>query len=416
MTAATTLAPPAGEPISRRKYQLTDLTGNHNKWWMIEIWPLDGGRVHARTTWGRVGSAAQSSDKVCTEWAAERLQAEKREKGYREVDLHLPAVVRADPATPVAPALEPKVAQLLAWIFREAGERIAGYLACNVDALSQAQLTAGRQLLDLAQREYAGWEQAPSSAAFEGLVATVQAFYNAVPTQLSHRIDPQEAVLQFCRQFDEQEDRLNQLEAALATYVRVAQGEDPLGAQYGLLGATIEHLPDSDPDAEAIHERIRRTAVHGYRLRVRDIFRVCVPQERAAFEANRRGRSRVELLYHGTRNANVRHILRSGLICPRTASHGRMFGHGIYFANVASKSAGYCLAGTGAPNMLFLADVALGRVFTAPCATPGLSAPPWFHDSVMGRGGTTLGLINDEYIVYKPEQQTLRYLVTWDRA
>ena len=96
MTAATTLAPPAGEPISRRKYQLTDLNGNHNKWWMIEIWPLDGGRVHARTTWGRVGSAAQSSDKICTEWAAERLQAEKREKGYREVDLHLPTVVSTD--------------------------------------------------------------------------------------------------------------------------------------------------------------------------------------------------------------------------------------------------------------------------------------------------------------------------------
>ena len=58
-------------------------------------------------------------------------------------------------------------------------------------------MAAGRRLLDVAQQEYAAWEQGRSVAAFEALVGTVQGFYNAVPTQLPHRIDPQEAVLQF---------------------------------------------------------------------------------------------------------------------------------------------------------------------------------------------------------------------------
>ncbi|MDQ2805770.1 MAG: WGR domain-containing protein [Chloroflexota bacterium] len=420
MNRAAVLTTPAGDPATRRKFQLTDFTDNHNKWWMIELWPLGAHGYHARTTWGRVGSAAQSSEKVCTQAEVTRLIAEKQGKGYQEVDLHLPQASSAPVASAQAPSQPPlpaKVGQLIDWIFREAGEHIAGFLACTVDALSQDQIQRGRQLLDQAQRQYAAWERRQPGGALAGLAETVQGFYNTIPTQLPHRIDPCEVTLAFCRDFNEQEDRLNQLQAALATLTAPAGTpgpSDPQRRRYDLLGADIAALPDRDPVYGWVQDYVKRTAVHGTRMRVRDIFAVTLPTERQAFTANPQGRGRVETLFHGTHNANVRHILHSGLICPRTPSHGRMFGHGIYFANLASKSGGYCTAGADVPHMMFLADVALGRIYTPPNAEPHLTTPPAGFDSVMGKSGYTGGLINDEFIVYRREQQTLRYLLTWE--
>lgn len=420
MSRAAAVTTPTGDPATRRKFQLTDFTDNHNKWWMIELWALGAARYHARTTWGRVGSAAQSSEKVCTPAEVSRLIAEKQGKGYQEVDLHLPQAVPAPLQighAPAPPPLPAKVGQLIDWIFREAGEHIAGFLACNVDALSQDQIRRGRQLLDQAQTQYAAWERRRTGGGFAAVATTVQAFYNAIPTQLPHRIDPQEVTLTFCGDFNEQEDRLNQLQAALATLTAPAGtpgSSDPQRRRYALLGADIAALPDRDPVYGWVQDYVKRTAVHGNRMRVRDVFAVTVPTERQAFTANPQGRGRVETLFHGTHNANVRHILHSGLICPRTPSHGRMFGHGIYFANLASKSGGYCTAGADVPRMMFLADVALGRIYSPPSAEPHLTTPPAGFDSVMGKGGYTGSLINDEFIVYRREQQTLRYLITWE--
>jgi hypothetical protein len=95
-----------------------------------------------------------------------------------------------------------------------------------------------------------------------------------------------------------------------------------------------------------------------------------------------------------------------------------MFGPGINVANVASKSAQYCRGRSGSPRMMFLADVAVGTMYMAPeAASTTRTAPKGYH-AVWGKahhtrswGGT---LAHDEVIVYRQEQQTLRYLVTWD--
>src|SRR5579885_3132624 len=78
-------------PDLRRKFQLTEFGDNHNKWWQIEVWDLGGGAVHMRTTWGRVGAAPQSKDKLCGEAEVQHTIADKKAKGYQELDLHAPA-------------------------------------------------------------------------------------------------------------------------------------------------------------------------------------------------------------------------------------------------------------------------------------------------------------------------------------
>lgn len=409
------LDPPAGDPTTRRKFQYTDLVGNNNKFYLVETWDLGRGRVHFRATYGRVGAAKpQSNSKIVSpDWVAAQI-GEKLDKGYQEVALARPVLASAFTEAAPAATLPTGVGPLIDWIFREAGERIAGYLACNVDTLSPAQIARGRDLLDQAQRQFQVWQQARAAAEFRTLAATVQGFYNSIPTQLPHRIDPQEVVLGFCRDFNEQETRLNQLQAALATLVQPGgSAQEEQAARYGLLGVELGLLPPTDPAYAALVERITRTSVHGYRIGVQQIFRVTIPGERTAFGTEIRGKSAVEQLFHGTRNPNVRHILHSGLICPRTPANGRMFGDGIYFADKVSKSANFCGGSAGGPQMFFLADVALGQRWRTRSAQAHLQAPPAGYDSVMGEAGGSLR--NNEFIVYQASQQTLQYLVTFER-
>jgi poly [ADP-ribose] polymerase 2/3/4 len=415
MTTATTTTPP-GEPAERRRFQLTNLDGNNNKYYLVETWAMPDGQLFFRATYGRVGASPQVDEKVASAAWVERKIREKVNKGYQEVMLHRSPVTAAAPAS--VAQLAPKVQQLVDYIYSEAGEKIASYLAVGVDSLSQDQIERGRKLLQLAQTQFAAWQQSAAPAALHLLSGTVQSYYNAIPTQLPSRIDRQQIVQDLCKAFDEQEDRLNQLEAAIATLT--VQRHDPQASRYDALGAEISLLPQNDRSYGEIVDLLDRTSVHGYRVRLRDIFTLALPAERRAFEQNDRGRSQQARLFHGTAGHNVRHILRSGLICPRSPSNGRMFGHGIYFANKATKSTNYCsVRGRNVPHFLFLADVAIGKSYVAREAMSDLREAPRGHDSVLGKAGHTKAwggkLQFDELIVYHAPQQTIRYLVTFDR-
>ena len=416
MTTMPASSIPTGEPENRRKFQFTNLQGNSNKYYVVDTWPLDGEQVFFRATYGRVGAAPQLDEKVATRHWVERKIQEKLSKGYREVLLRRPDVVVTAPAT--AAPVNPKVQELVNLVFAEAGKNIASFLAVDVAALSPEQIGQGRNLLVRAQQQYGDWLRRGGQSSFEALAQTVESFYNAVPTRLAARIKRELVVGDFCKALGEQEDRLNRLEAAVAT--ANAQQRNPQVSLYDTLGADVAALSQNDRRYGEVCDSIARTVVHGYNVRVRDVFAVTIPDERRAFEQNRQGRGEVALLFHGTAGQNVCHILRSGLICPRVASHGRMFGDGIYFANKCTKSANYCRASRpGVPQMLFLADVALGKRYVAPKAMADLQAPPAGYDSVWGKAGHTGSwgsrLQFDEFIVYNRTQQTLRYLVTFDR-
>ena len=72
----------------------------------------------------------------------------------------------------------------------------------------------------------------------------------------------------------------------------------------------------------------------------------------------------VKLLWHGSRFSNYGGILSQGLrVAPKEApSTGYLFGKGIYFADMAGKSATYCYADTSNnTGLLLLCEVALGE-------------------------------------------------------
>lgn len=141
---------------------------------------------------------------------------------------------------------------------------------------------------------------------------------------------------------------------------------------------------------------------------------------------NKENISNTKLLWHGSRNENWWSIINSGLVLKPTNAviTGKMFGYGIYYAPKAQKSLGYTsLHGSywagGNANSAFMAlmEVAYGKPYDVHSfdskyydfnyeklqkVCPGTNC-------LHAHAGNMLR--NDEIIVYKEDQCTIRYLV-----
>jgi poly [ADP-ribose] polymerase len=158
----------------------------------------------------------------------------------------------------------------------------------------------------------------------------------------------------------------------------------------------------------------------------RQAFRVSNATSQKRFDeqiANAKNK-KTELFWHGSRNENWFNILQTGLLIrPSCAVHaGSMFSDGIYFADKAKKSIGYSsLRGSywsgGSSNegylALFEAHIGSQRHIykhdTSCYSITHENLKKQGFDSVFAHGGADL--VNNEYIVYKPEQCTVKYII-----
>ncbi len=133
----------------------------------------------------------------------------------------------------------------------------------------------------------------------------------------------------------------------------------------------------------------------------------------------------IKNLWHGSRNENWWSIINSGLVLrPSAVITGKMFGHGIYFAPKAQKSLGYTsLNGSywagGNSNSAFMSlyDVAYGKPYDVHSFDSKYHSFNYEQLQKYSIGANCLHahsgsmLRNDEIIVYKEEQTTIKYLV-----
>ena len=132
------------------------------------------------------------------------------------------------------------------------------------------------------------------------------------------------------------------------------------------------------------------------------------------------------MLFHGSRNENWWSIIQTGLILRPTNAiiNGKMFGYGIYYAPKARKSLGYTslngsywTKGHSSSGFMALMDVAYGK----PYDVYSFDSKYYnFNYDALQRncpGANCLHahegnmLRNDEIIIYKEEQSTIKYLV-----
>ena len=122
--------------------------------------------------------------------------------------------------------------------------------------------------------------------------------------------------------------------------------KDPIDSHYDKLKTEINVLGRDTEEWKILEEYVKNThaSTHTqYSLEIEEIFKVSRKGEAKRFKPFKALPNR-KLLWHGSRTTNFAGILSQGLrIAPPEAPvTGYMFGKGIYFADMVSKSANYC--------------------------------------------------------------------------
>ncbi|XP_064103766.1 poly [ADP-ribose] polymerase 1-like [Macrobrachium nipponense] len=217
---------------------------------------------------------------------------------------------------------------------------------------------------------------------------------------------------------------------------------DPIDKHYRKLKTKMEVLDHSSSEFKMIEKYVNNThaTTHShYKLVVEDVFKVERQGEKKRYKPFRQLHNR-QLLWHGSRLTNYAGILSQGLrIAPPEAPvTGYMFGKGIYFADMVSKSANYCCTtSSNSTGLILLSEVALGNMYERTSAEYVEKLPKGKH-STKGVGRThpdpsetikledgvevPLGkgvnadvsrtsLLYNEYIVYDVAQVNIKYML-----
>lgn len=153
-------------------------------------------------------------------------------------------------------------------------------------------------------------------------------------------------------------------------------------------------------------------SMHGYgHVKIRQMFSVRIVEMAKAFD---RALGTIQEVYHGTSQANLLSILKSGIkTSPPSSAYiaGKMFGNGVYGAVNSSKSLGYTFGrwggSSGDSGWLFVCDFAMGKIDypNSTCSRPSSGC-----DSIWAKSNK-VGLNHDELIVYRNNQVNIKYLL-----
>lgn len=217
----------------------------------------------------------------------------------------------------------------------------------------------------------------------------------------------------------------------------------PVDQYYIKLDSEMSVLPKESSEFAMITEyaRLSHAITHNnYKLNIQEIICVSRREDIARFEEFKSlDRS---LIWHGSRTTNYAGILSQGLrIAPPEAPvTGYMFGKGIYFADMVSKAANYCMANPeNNTGLVLLCEVALGKMHKVTTSVPEFpKGIPEDCNSVMGVGKTVADpstyktiekglvvpmgkgipnkgvksqLLYNEFVIYNEAQAKIRYIL-----
>uniref|UniRef100_A0A7N6BXP5 Poly [ADP-ribose] polymerase n=1 Tax=Anabas testudineus TaxID=64144 RepID=A0A7N6BXP5_ANATE len=449
----------------------TNLQFNNNKYYLIQLLEDDSSKIYSVwMRWGRVGKVGQNSftacggdllkakdifkkkffDKTKNEWE-QRANFEKVAGKYDMVFMDYSTNEKEENQTTVDTAPKKRICKLDVKI------QSLLDLICDIKAMEECVLEMkfdtrkaplGKLTSEQIRAGYAALKRIEACLKKKGssreLLEACNQFYTRIPHDFGLKTPP------IIRTEEELKEKIELLEALsdIQIAVKMVQSsvdsdEHPLDRHYCSLQCKLESLNSSSHEYKVIEKYLQSThaPTHSdYTMTVLDIFSVDRDGESNNFLSQLHNRT---LLWHGSRLSNWVGILSQGLRVapPEAPVTGYMFGKGIYFADMSSKSANYCFANQhNNVGLLLLCEVALGdsnelldadyeasNLPSGKHSTKGLGQTgPDPKNSVtlngvtvpLGPGvktgvGTNTGysLLYNEYIVYNPAQTRMRYLL-----
>ncbi|KAF7175276.1 hypothetical protein CNMCM7691_007316 [Aspergillus felis] len=389
----------------------TNSANNNNKFYRIQLLVDTSGTTYKTwTRWGRVGEFGSSAllgdgqlqrakaefekkfkDKTGLKWE-DRLSTPKSnkytfiERNYEESDdeddnADKMDVDKKEDKKAVESTLPQAVQKLLTFIFNQQ-HFLSTMASMSYDAqklplgkLSKRTLTTGFQILKDLSELVTDPTLASSryNTTFQDAAQDLSnRYFTTIPHMFGRNRPP---VLASDQQIKTEVDLLEALtDMGVANEImkesRDAEMMNQLDRQYQGLGMQ-EMTPLNRSSAEfrelEAYLNNSRGSTHHLRYSVVNIFRIERKGEEDRFKSScysNLPNSNRRLLWHGSRSTNFGGILSQGLrIAPPEAPvSGYMFGKGVYFADMSSKSANYCVPYISANmGLLLLCDVELGN-------------------------------------------------------
>eukprot|EP00457_Paulinella_chromatophora_P002241 gb/GEZN01002245.1/.p1 GENE.gb/GEZN01002245.1/~~gb/GEZN01002245.1/.p1 ORF type:complete len:752 (+),score=189.78 gb/GEZN01002245.1/:65-2320(+) len=399
----------------------------HNKYYFGQILEKDRGSGYfVFFKWGRVGAASpqhQLKDHDSIQTAISQFEKkfmDKTKNSWRQRDSFRPVKGKYLYLPPVAPDSEededdeeaegqpplevpesklPVDTQRIMDLICSKSGLTRAMVSMDIDVkrfplgqLSPQQLNQGYAILEKLQEALEDDEDEKRTAS--RLKDLTSQFYTLIPHDFGMRLPPTIDSLKALQRKVDLLDNLREMQIAsrILKQARKAKNKhlNPVDVQYDLLHCTLSPLESDAAEHAALAVAIQTT--HGpthtqYTLSIERIFVCTRARERVRFAPFAKLHNR-QLLWHGSRLGNFAGILSKGLRVapPEAPSTGYMFGKGLYFADVASKSANYVHASRDNPyGLLLLCDVALGDCYPLQKAEY-LSMPPPPYHSTFGQG------------------------------
>jgi len=400
----------------------TNIQNNNNKFYLIQLLQKDqDGSFAVWMRWGRVGYRGQTSlnaydlsraksefakkfhDKTKNQWE-ERDEFVKHGGKYDLVKMDYSTTTDSSIATDqVDSKTKPKTVKdepIESKLPSSVQELIS--LICNIKVMEEAviemeydtqkaplgkitveQIRAGYNALKMIS-ECVDKGQTSS----KDLLQACNDFYTRIPHEFGMKKPPVIRTQQEVKKKLELLETLSDIQVALKILSSVDDSANPIDVKYNQLKVKIDPVAKTSDKWKLIEQSITSThaSTHQhYTMEVVDLFSLDKDSETKGFVDC--GNS--NLLYHGSRLSNWAGILSQGLkIAPPEAPvTGYMFGKGVYFADMSSKSANYCYTSRTQPyGLLMLCEVALGKPNKLLDADYHADQLPRGKNSVMGMG------------------------------
>lgn len=438
---------------------LTDIEKNKNSYYKLQVLEPDGlhGYCFLFTSWGRIGTEigdwkvedCTSVEEACIKfeeiykqqtgnaWGAKAFK--KWPGKFYPVDVNYNEEITENIST--KSKLSPEVEELMKVLFNiQTMKNVMKQFQLDLEKMPLGKLSMNQ--LNLAEDTLEEIEEAITAAKPHiELVGLSNKFFTLVPHSFGLGKVPVINTIEMVNEKREMIDNLFDIALAYNMMTDAAGTNlNSFDAYYKQLKADIEFLPEDSEEFHLIQEYFNNTDVHGLNLTHLEVFKVKREGEDDRYQQFQSLQNR-KLLWHGSQITNFASIITNGLKIT-TQVNGSMFGRGLYFADMVSKSANYCFGPTRIPtpgvHMLALCEVALGNIIKYSNAQ-NIDRPPPGFDSVMGRGlqepdpkmshiradGVEIplglpsraflyslaGLRYNEFIVYNEAQVKMQYLV-----
>lgn len=439
------------EVAKKAVLQLTDIKDNKNKYYAIELHSAKSNfRVY--THYGRTDDLESNPNAGKREsrffnsiGAAEacynKIYGEKTRKGYKELSLAsskigskqsigkssgeidektLKKLATTDSPKKVKKqviSIGPAIQELVSYLYSEATNALVSTVNASITAngietpvgvLTIGQIDKGQVILDYIAASFGKKKKDRNE-----LTQLSGDFYTLIPHKFGRsREAAAAAVIDTAQKINDKQDTLQLMRDMLNVNGKTNVLVNPeIEQKYQALNCKIE-LSDS-AEFHEIKNYVEKSAVYKHsKYKVKNIWRVARKNEHESFAA-KVGNNK--LLFHGSAAKNWLGILSRGLLLPKIVvslgvhrTDAGWLGNGIYFGNAVCTSYGYASPGKRRTRFIAVANVALGKVKQFKKITYGLNDVPGF-DSAHGVRGTEFD--DDEFVIYKQNQQRLEYLV-----